>query len=335
MMKDWQDAFFKTMRDRMQILMGDTPPQPTAGSSIPQRNTDPNELRQLSPSGDRERSRAQHKSGTKRADGCSRSRSPAGNRSEASRDSPSHVRDSSASSLPPSEWLRADSRSPVCRSCSQDHPWWSPGPRCHCASPQSHPVVVAVPLPHTSNVVGPEMVPLSLVGPPRPAWLGDLPGTCPCHPDDVLLCTRCSNHPGAIVHPFAPGGCPLIAAASTPPLGHLRLDLAGDRVPVLAVHAPSLLTGIVSNVCTRRINVFSGDVTFLLCFNRMRTWMLTRIRQLMIPGYRLRNFLTTYSVLQLFPIMLILIQLWIWQTISWYLTIRMPLKPHPHPREMN
>ena len=74
-------------------------------------------------------------------------------------------------------------------------------------------------------------------------------------------------------------------------------------------------------------------MTFLLCLNRMRTGMLSRIRQLMIPGYRRRqsrNFLTTYSVLQLFPIMLTLIQLRIWQTISWYLTIRMPLKPHPH-----
>ena len=109
MMKDWQDAFFKTMQDRMQILMGDAPPQPTAGFSIPQRKMDPNELWQLSPSGGREASWAQHKSGTKRAGGCSRSRSPSGDRSEASRDSRSCAGDSSASSSPPSKLLRADS----------------------------------------------------------------------------------------------------------------------------------------------------------------------------------------------------------------------------------
>ena len=123
MMKDWQDAFFKTMQDRIQFLMGDAPPQPTEGSSILQRNMDPNKLQQLSPSGDREASWAQHKSGKKRADGCSRSRSPAGYRSEASKDSRSRVRDSSASSSPPSQRLRADSRSPVCHSCSQDNHW--------------------------------------------------------------------------------------------------------------------------------------------------------------------------------------------------------------------
>ena len=99
-MKDWQDAFFKTMQDRTQVLMGDAQPQPTAGSSI-QQNMDPNELRQLSTSSDREASRAQHKSGTKRAHGCSRSRSPTGEVSEANRDSRSlyqQLRDFSASS---------------------------------------------------------------------------------------------------------------------------------------------------------------------------------------------------------------------------------------------
>ena len=138
MIKDWQDAFFKTMQDRMQILMGDAPPQPTASSSIPQRNMDPNELWQLSPSGDREASWAQHKSGTKRADGCSRPRSPAGDRYEASRDSGSRVREFSASSSLLSKWLRADSRSPVRRSCSQDDRWRSPGPLRHRASPQPY-----------------------------------------------------------------------------------------------------------------------------------------------------------------------------------------------------
>ena len=53
LMKDWQDAFFKTMQDRMQVLMGDAPPQLTAGTWI-QQNMGINELRQLSPSSGRE-----------------------------------------------------------------------------------------------------------------------------------------------------------------------------------------------------------------------------------------------------------------------------------------
>ena len=75
------------------------------------------------------------------------------------------------------------------------------------------------------------MVPLSPVVHHRPAWLGDLPGTCPCHPGAVLPCTRRIGHPGAVVRPLAPGGCPLIAAAATLHLGHPQLDLVGDNVP--------------------------------------------------------------------------------------------------------
>ena len=89
----------------------------------------PNELWKLSPSGDWEAPQAQHKSGSKRADGGSRSRSPAGDVSEVSRDGLSHFRqlhDSSTSPSsscrpsPPSKRLRADSHSPVHCYCSQD-----------------------------------------------------------------------------------------------------------------------------------------------------------------------------------------------------------------------
>ena len=135
---------------------------------------------------------------------------------------------------------------------------------------------------------------------------------CPCHPDAILFRTQRSDHPGAFIHPLATGGCPPITAAIILPLGHLHLDLAGDKFPVLAVHAPGFLTGIVNDVCTRRTNIFSGFVTFLLFLNRMKTWILTRIRQLTIPSYRQRqsrNFLTIHSVLQLSPIMLTLVQL--------------------------
>ena len=198
------------------------------------------------------------------------------------------------------------------------------------------PAIIAIPMPHTPIVIGPEISPLFLVGLPRPAWLGDLPRTCPCRPDAVLLRTQHSDHPGAIVRPLAPGRCPPIATAVTLPLGHLHL--AGDRFPVLTVLAPGLLTGILNDACTRRTNVFSGFVTFLLFLNRMKTWMLTRIRQLTIPSYRRRqsrNFLTIYSVLQLSPITLTLIQLGTRRTFSWCHTIRMQLKPRPQVMEMN
>ena len=115
------------------------------------------------------------------------------------------------------------------------------------------PVVTAVLRPHTPNVVVPEIIPLSPVILHRPAWLGDLPGTYPCHPGAVLP-RRCSDHPETIVCPLAPGGCPLIAAAATLHLGHLHLDLVGDNVPILAVRAPGLLTGILKDVNTRRNN---------------------------------------------------------------------------------
>ena len=162
LMKDWQDAFFKTMQDRMQVLMGDAPPQPTAGSSI-QQNMDPNWLRQLSPSGDREASWAQHKFGTKRVDGCSKSWSPTGDVSEASRDGRSllcQLRDSSASSSSshrpstPSKRLRADRRSPVCRSYSQDDRWQSPVPVAIVLLLNLMRAIIDVPQLHTPNVVG-------------------------------------------------------------------------------------------------------------------------------------------------------------------------------------
>ena len=83
-------------------VMGDAPPQTTVGPSVPQ-NMGPDALGQLSPSDGWDTSLAQHKSGSKQAHGCSRSRSPTGDVSEAGRDGHSHQkqpRDSSASSSP-------------------------------------------------------------------------------------------------------------------------------------------------------------------------------------------------------------------------------------------
>ena len=65
MVQDWKAQFFEDMRLYWQQLQGDAPPQSTVGPAVPQGNMGSDTLRQLSPSGDREASRAQHKSGTK------------------------------------------------------------------------------------------------------------------------------------------------------------------------------------------------------------------------------------------------------------------------------
>ena len=135
---------------------------------------------------------------------------------------------------------------------------WFPSPSCFSFSCQlSQPFSDL----NTPNVVVPEIVPLSPVVLHRRAWLGDLPGTYPCCPGAVLP-RWCSDHPGTIVCPLAPGGCPLISAAATLHLGHLHLDLVGDNVPILAVCASGLLTGIVNDVNTRRNNSFQASWRF-------------------------------------------------------------------------
>ena len=118
------------------------------------------------------------------------------------------------------------------------------------------PAVAAASLPSTPNVVGPETVLLSPIILHWPAGLGDLLRRRPCHPGAVLPRTRRGDHPGAVVRPLSPGGCPLIAAAATPLLGHPHLDVVAVEVPALAVHAPGLLTGIVSNICMRQTSIF-------------------------------------------------------------------------------
>ena len=55
------------MRNCWKQLVGDAPPQSTVGPSVTHENMDPDALPQLSPSDDQEASRAQHKTGSKRA----------------------------------------------------------------------------------------------------------------------------------------------------------------------------------------------------------------------------------------------------------------------------
>ena len=119
-MKDMKDALLSSMKDQM--IIG------------------PDALRPSSSSGDRASPRAPHKSGSKRADGCSRSRSPSGVRSLSSWDWQSRRRPHSLSSSsdrlsPPSKRLRNVSHSPRRRSRSPDVSRRSPGPQRYRASP--------------------------------------------------------------------------------------------------------------------------------------------------------------------------------------------------------
>ena len=83
--QDWKAQMFEDMRLYWKQLQDDAPPQSTVGPAVPQGNMGPDALRQLSPSGDREASRAQHKSGSKRAGSISRRRSRSRERSSGDR----------------------------------------------------------------------------------------------------------------------------------------------------------------------------------------------------------------------------------------------------------
>ena len=83
--QDWKAQIFEDMRLYWKQLQGDAPPQSTVGPAVPQGNMGPDALRQLSPSGDREASRAQHKSGSKRAGSISRRCSSSRERSSGDR----------------------------------------------------------------------------------------------------------------------------------------------------------------------------------------------------------------------------------------------------------
>ena len=82
MIKGWKEEFMVDMRVFWQQFVGDAPPQPTVGPSVTPENMGPNSL---SPSDDREASRAQHKTGSKRAGSSIRRRSRSIERSSTDR----------------------------------------------------------------------------------------------------------------------------------------------------------------------------------------------------------------------------------------------------------
>ena len=77
MIQGWKEEFMVDMKAYWQQFVGDAPPQQTVGPAVPSANMGPNSLWQLSPSDDREASRAQRKAGSKQAGSsvCRHSRS--------------------------------------------------------------------------------------------------------------------------------------------------------------------------------------------------------------------------------------------------------------------
>ena len=137
MVKGWKDELLQDMKSYWQKLIGDAPPQSTVGPAVSHENIGPDALRQLSPSDDREASRAQHKSGSKWPGSDSRRHSGSRERSSVDRyrarvrrpptspDSPSPMRHRS----PPAKRSRRDRREMSNDSCSSEGRQRSARPR--------------------------------------------------------------------------------------------------------------------------------------------------------------------------------------------------------------
>ena len=85
MIQGWKEEFMVDMKSFWTQFVSDAPPQQTVGPAVPPVNMGSDSLRQLSPSDDREASRAQRKAGSKRAGSSVRRRSRSSERSSTDR----------------------------------------------------------------------------------------------------------------------------------------------------------------------------------------------------------------------------------------------------------
>ena len=85
MIQGWKEEFMVDMKSFWTQFVSDIPPQQTVGPAVPPVNMGSDSLRQLSPSDDREASRAQRKAGSKRAGSSVRRRSRSSERSSTDR----------------------------------------------------------------------------------------------------------------------------------------------------------------------------------------------------------------------------------------------------------
>ena len=233
---------------------------------------------------------ALHESGSKRADGNSRPKSPSGDRSLSKK--PDGLAD----------------RSPVFLCCLTDYhrhlngrePWVITQDDAYAltttVSTALFPytivlsqclLTVVVALLHL-QVIGPGHFHPSFVGLHWRAWPGDPSGTCLCHLDAVHFLRRCNDHLGTAVPSLASGWCSLIYATNPPAPGPLLLVLVESPGHVLAVHAPSLLPRIVFHVFILQINIWSAYKTYPQFFSRWMNQKLIKIYHQRIIKYQQR-----------------------------------------------
>ena len=273
--QDWKAQMFEDMRLYWKQLQGDAPPQSTVGSAVPQGNMGPDTLRQLSPSGDREASRAQHKSGSKRAGSISRRRSHSRERSSGDRARRRDRRSrTSQDSSPSRRRSTAARRSCLARagsndSCSSEgRPRSQRSPRPWTSCPRGFSDATHLLLRHLH--VGTGVARLPLVGPSGPARLRGLLGDPPLrHTGDLplIIASPVIHHgiPPRLIrlvfvdviisplhilgrlHPkgLGPGVCPILATT---------LDLSAESVANIPLTRTS-----VSCVCGRTLKM---TVTF-------------------------------------------------------------------------
>ena len=282
MVKGWKDELLQDMKNNWQQLIGDAPPQSIVGPAVSHENMGPDALRQLSPSDDREASRAQHKSGSKRAGSDSRRQSGSREGSSVDRyrarvrrpptspDSPSPTRHRS----PPAKCSRRDRREMSNDSCSSEGRQQSTHPRrpWHLA-----PQVAVVMIPHIllHLTVGTGVARLPLVGPPGPAWLRGLLGVPPHRrrDDHLLITDGLAIHPGTVTHHLCPALGVLIIACPLPHLGRLHPKGAGPIASHLNVTPPGLPAWSVTPIHMIQ--------TFISC-DCGRTMMMNNIQQVHI-----------------------------------------------------
>ena len=330
----WKEEFMENMRNCWKQFVGDAPPQSTVGPSVTHENMGPDALQQLSPSEDREASRAQHKTGSKRAG--SNTRRHSGSREKSSSD---HTRarvrrpptspDSSSPTRrmsPPAKRSRWDWREISDDSSSSDgrqrstrprRPWQSrsPGPRRRNSShsPSPHRRYRSSPAPSRwSSGAG---MTKRLVGRPSPSPSGG----------HLLIIGGPLDLPGAVSHHLRPAHRALIIGGPLHHLGRLHLKGTGPIVSPHDVTAPGLLAWNVTLTRMTRTFAFcdSGRTMMisippvpihvtLLIQDNLPQWMpLCYLRK------KYRNFLLTSLLLQLFRTMRIRSRI-VLQTNNWY-----------------
>ena len=334
MIKGWKEEFMVDIRACWKQFVGDAPPQPTVGPAVTLENMGPDPLRQLSPSDDREASRAQHKTDSKWAGSNARRHSGSCERSSTDRHrarvrQPPASPDSSSPTRrlsPPAKGSRWDQRDISNDSSSSEgrqrstrprRPWQSrsPRPRHRDSSPS--------PSPHRRyrSSPAPSRCPS---GANMTKRLAGRPSLSPRRRSSSHHRRSC-DHPGAVSHHLRPAPGALIIGWFHHPLSRLHLKGIGPLVPLHGVTAPGFPARSVALTLMTQTFAFCDSVWTMmtsippvpihvipLIQDNLPQWM-----HLNYPRKKCRNFLLISLLLQLsrtmrIPYLIVL------QTNNWY-----------------